>query len=326
MQQMEKDLNVQEPLDEAYQRAQELAQMAQDAKNDPARVLQELEKELPKNPAMQKALAEIGKATAQTTEQSVAEKANQPAMLGLTAELAAHDLARVARHQQRLNDTNAAQEVAKASNALQQTAAATKPDPSKATPQQAQEAQANASQAAKAAEATATATPPAFSPNPFLQTQATLLAAALDKLDQTLHPMQSAQQSQQGQPSDQGQMKEAAQQNLADAQQSQQQNMANQRNQRQVPGSQQPSQQMAQNQQQAPKSSSPQQSKEGGNFETTLQDGVLGKDVILVNGDWGHLPSRMAKDLTEATRQEAAPEYRAAIESYYKAIATKAKK
>jgi hypothetical protein len=245
-------------------------------------------------------------------------------MLGLTAELAAHDLARVARHQQRLNDTNSAQEVAKASNALQQTAAATKPDPSKATQHQAQEAQANASQAAKAAEQTASATPPAFSPNPFLQTQATLLAAALDKLDQTLHPM-SSQQSQQGQPSDQGQMKEAAQQNLADAQQSQQQNMASQRNQGQVPGSQQPSQQMAQNQQQAPKSSSPQQSKEGGNFETTLQDGVLGKDVILVNGDWGHLPSRMAKDLTEATRQEAAPEYRAAIESYYKAIATKAK-
>ena len=323
-QQMEKDLNVQEPLDEAYQRAQELAQMAQDAKNDPAKVLQELEKELPRNPSMQKALAEIGKATAQATEQNVAQKANQPAMLGLTAELAAHDLARVARHQQRLNDTNSAQEVAKASNALQQTAAATKPDPSKATQHQAQEAQANASQAAKAAEQTASATPPAFSPNPFLQTQATLLAAALDKLDQTLHPM-SSQQSQQGQPSDQGQMKEAAQQNLADAQQSQQQNMASQRNQGQVPGSQQPSQQMAQNQQQAPKSSSPQQSKEGGNFETTLQDGVLGKDVILVNGDWGHLPSRMAKDLTEATRQEAAPEYRAAIESYYKAIATKAK-
>lgn len=45
----------------------------------------------------------------------------------------------------------------------------------------------------------------------------------------------------------------------------------------------------------------------------------------MVNGDWGHLPSRTAKDLTEATRQEAAPEYRAAIESYYKAIATKSK-
>jgi hypothetical protein len=34
----------------------------------------------------------------------------------------------------------------------------------------------------------------------------------------------------------------------------------------------------------------------------------------------------MAEDLTEATRQEAAPEYRAAIEDYYKAIAAKAKR
>jgi hypothetical protein len=34
----------------------------------------------------------------------------------------------------------------------------------------------------------------------------------------------------------------------------------------------------------------------------------------------------MAKDLTEASRQEPSPEYRAAIESYYKAIAEKAKK
>jgi len=34
----------------------------------------------------------------------------------------------------------------------------------------------------------------------------------------------------------------------------------------------------------------------------------------------------MADDLTEATRSEAAPEYRAAIESYYKAIAAKAKR
>ena len=42
--------------------------------------------------------------------------------------------------------------------------------------------------------------------------------------------------------------------------------------------------------------------------------------------DWGKLPSRMAEDLTEATRQEAAPEYRAAIEDYYKAIAAKAKR
>ena len=52
----------------------------------------------------------------------------------------------------------------------------------------------------------------------------------------------------------------------------------------------------------------------------------LGTITVLVPGDWGHLPQKMADDLTEATRTEAAPEYRAAIESYYKAIAQKAKK
>ena len=45
-----------------------------------------------------------------------------------------------------------------------------------------------------------------------------------------------------------------------------------------------------------------QESKEGGNFDMKLADGVLGADAILVNGDWGHLPSRMAKDLTEANK------------------------
>ena len=99
--------------------------------------------------------------------------------------------------------------------------------------------------------------------------------------------------------------------------------MADSRNQGQVPGQQKPSPQMADNKKQNQPS---QESKEGGNFDMKLADGVLGADAILVNGDWGHLPSRMAKDLTEATRQEAAPEYRAAIESYYKAIATKSKK
>ena len=42
--------------------------------------------------------------------------------------------------------------------------------------------------------------------------------------------------------------------------------------------------------------------------------------------DWGKLPARMAEDLSEATRSEAAPEYRAAIENYYKAIADRAKR
>ncbi len=318
MQQMEQDLQVQEPLDEAYDRARQLADMAKDANANPAEVLQELEKELPKNATMQKALAEIGRATAQGAEQSVAEKADQPANLSLAAEFAAHDLGRVARHQQRLGQQQAAEQTARASNELQGTAMATKSDPSKASQQAAQQAKANASQAAKTAEQTAAAVPPAMMASPFEQAQGIMLAQALDQLDKTLHPMQSMsgpqQQAQQNQ--------QAAQQSLNDAKQSQQQAMANARNQGQVPGQKSPSQQTAQNKQQQDDG---QQSQEGGNFSQQLKDGVLGQDMVLIQGDWGHLPSRMAKDLTEATRQEAPAEYRAAIESYYKAIATKSK-
>jgi hypothetical protein len=101
--------------------------------------------------------------------------------------------------------------------------------------------------------------------------------------------------------------------------------MADSRNQGQTPGSKPSQQQMAQNQKQQGQNTQA-QSAEGGNQSTELKDGVLGQITVLVNGDWGHLPQKMADDLTEATRSEAAPEYRAAIESYYKAIATKAKR
>ena len=318
--QMEKDLEVQEPLDDAYDRAKELAKLAEEARENPEAVLKELEKELPKNPAMQKALAEIGKATAQTAEQQINEKASQPANLGMAAEFAAHDLARVARHEQRLGQKEDAEQVAKASNELQQTATITKSDPSKATPQVAQQAQESAAQAAKAAEQTAANAPAPATKTALEQAQGSILAQALDQLDQTLHPMQSQSP---GQQQESQQSQQSAQQSLNDAQKNQQQSMADSRNQGKVPGQQKPSQQNADNKQQNQPS---QQSKEGGNFDMKLVDGVLGADAILVNGDWGHLPSRVAKDLTEATRQEAAPEYRAAIESYYKAIATKSKK
>ncbi|MCX6854698.1 MAG: hypothetical protein NTV80_07305, partial [Verrucomicrobia bacterium] len=98
---MEEELGVKEPLDEAYQRAEQLAQMAQDSEQDPGKVLAELEKELPKNPSMQKALAEISKQTAQSSEQAVTAEAQQPSNIGMAADKAANDLARVARHQQR---------------------------------------------------------------------------------------------------------------------------------------------------------------------------------------------------------------------------------
>lgn len=329
MQQMEQELGVQEPLDEAYQRAQELAQMAQDAKQNPQAVLEALEKELPKNPSMQKALAETAKNTAQQAEQSVAKETQQLVQNGMAQKQAANDLARVSRHQQRLGDKEAAQQVAQASNQLQQAgqqaeAQQANPQPN---PQAAQQSLANAAKAAKAAEATASATAPPMLASPLEQLQGQMLAQALDQLDAQLHPMQSAQASQNGQQQQaQGQQQQGqqARNSLNQAQQTQQQSMADARNQGQTPG-QKPGQQMAQNQQQQGQNSQA-QSAEGGNQSLELKDGVLGEGSILLKGDWGHLPQKMAEDLTEATRSEAAPEYRAAIQSYYKAIATKAKR
>ncbi|GEP45700.1 DUF4175 family protein [Brevifollis gellanilyticus] len=343
---MEQDIGVKEPLDEAYARAQALAQMAQDAQQDPGKVLAELEKELPKNAAMQKALAELGKQTAKASEQAVASEAQQPSNLGLATEQAANDLQRVARHQERLGQKEAAQQTAQAAQSLQKQASAARTSP--AAPGQpapptpkpvGQEALSPAGQATKAAEATAAATPPAMTPHPLEAVQATFLAQALDQLDAQLHPMQAqngqpqpgGEQQQQGQQGQQQAQKPGAQQSLSQAQQSQQQQMADQRNQGQTPGTQQPkpSSQMAQNQQnQKQQQNQSQASTENadGDIQAMLKDGVLGKEIILVKGDWGHLPSKMAEDLTEATRTEAAPEYRAAIESYYKAIATKARK
>ncbi len=329
MQQMEQELGVQEPLDEAYQRAQELAQMAQDAKQNPQAVLEALEKELPKNPSMQKALAETAKNTARQAEQSVAKETQQLVQNGMAQKQAANDLARVSRHQQRLGDKDAAQQVTQASNQLQQAgqqaeAQQANPQPN---PQAAQQSQASAAKAAKAAEATASATAPPMLASPLEQLQGQMLAQALDQIDAQLHPMQNAQAAQNGQQQQQAQGEQQqgqqAQNSLNQAQQAQQQSMADSRNSGRTPGSK-PQQQMAQNQQQNQNTQA--QSAEGGNKSTQLQNGVLGQAGVLVNGDWGHLPQKMADDLTEATRSEAAPEYRAAIESYYKAIAQKARK
>ncbi|MBK8094891.1 MAG: DUF4175 family protein [Verrucomicrobiaceae bacterium] len=327
---MEQELGVQEPLDESYQRAQELAEMAQNAKENPQAVLAALEKELPKNPAMQKALATLAKDTAQQSEAAVAKESQQLSSTGMATLEAANDLKRVARHQDRLGDKPAAQTTAEAAQALEaagKQAQATQATP-QANPQAAQQAQANAAQAAKAAEATNSKTAPPLFTSPLAQMQGQMLAQALDQIDAQLHPAaQSAsgqpQQGQQGQPGQQ--QGQQAQNSLNQAQQAQQQQMADSRNSGQTPGQQPSPQQMAQNQQQSQQNGA--QSNEGGNKSQLVKaEGELGTITVLVPGDWGHLPQKMADDLTEATRSEAAPEYRAAIESYYKAIAQKAKK
>ncbi len=334
MSQMEQDLGVQQALNEAYDRAEALAKLEETAQENPAAALALLEQELAANATMQKALADIGSGTAQTSEQQLTAQAAQPAFLGLAAEQSAHELARVARHENRLNQQQAGQTVADAAQQLRQTAEDTKTNPSNATPEKSQAATESAQQASQAAVNAAAGTLPAPGATFADQIQATALAQALDQLDQTLNPMpgqpnasqegQSQQQSQIGQQQQQQSSQQTAQQNLNDAQQSQQQSMAQSRNQGQVPGSQPNQQNMAQNN--APPSQNSDQSSEGGNFQTLVQEGELAGPILLAPGDWGHLPARTAEELTEATRQDAPPEYRAAIENYYKAIATQSKK
>lgn len=333
MQQMEQDLGVQQALDEAYERAEALANLEETARENPAAALALLEQELAANPTMRKALANVGRDTAQASEAQLATQANQPAFLGTAAEEAAHELQRVARHENRLNQNPAAETIAQAAEQLQQTAQETKANPGNATPQMSQAATQSAQQAAQAAQTAASSTLPTPGATLADQVQASALAQALDQLDQTLNPKAGSpgqnqdgqQQQQQGQPGQQQQQsQQSAQQNLADAQQSQQQSMSQSRNQGQVPGSQPNQQNMAQNNQ--PPSQNSDQSSEGGNFQTVVKEGELAGQIIMVSGDWGHLPTSTAEGLTEATRQDAPPEYRAAIENYYKAIATKARK
>ncbi|MCB1225524.1 MAG: hypothetical protein KDK99_06915 [Verrucomicrobiales bacterium] len=337
LRQMEQDLGVQRQLDEAYDRAQQLADLEEMAEEDPAAALALLEQELARNPTMQKSLAEIAGQTAQTTEATVNSQADQPAMLAAVTADAAQDLARVARHEDRLQNQPAADAVNTAADALQKTADAVQADIGQASPQKSADAKNAAQQASQTAQTAAAQTPPTPSANFLQQLQSTALAQALDQLDQVLHPANAGQggdpgeegqqgqqqPGQQGQQGQQQQSQQGAQQNLSDASQSQQQSMAQSRQQGKVPGSPSDSQNLAQNSNQPPADASAQQ--DGANLNPQGELGVLAGEVIIVEGDWGHLPAHTAADLTEATRQDAPPEYRAAIENYYKAIATKSR-
>ena len=44
------------------------------------------------------------------------------------------------------------------------------------------------------------------------------------------------------------------------------------------------------------------------------------------NGDWGHLPKKIAEQLSQGQREGVAGEYRNQVETYYRVIAERAKK
>lgn len=338
----EESLGIKQPLDEAYKEAQSLAELMNKAQQDPQQALKALEQELKKNTQMQRALGVLAEQTAQESQQALNQTKDHPAMTQPTQEQEGHDLARVARHEERLGQKPAAQQIAQASKQIQDMAKASKADPAQNTQEKAQQA-AQAGQKAQQAAAEASKAQTANTPaaKSFLDTaKGAMLAQALDQIDQSLNPttpqMQPGQQQpqpgqqdpQQGQqqPGQQQQSaQEQAKQSLAQAGQAQSQSMAQARAQGMVPG-QAPQQQ--QNAQQGKNQDGPSQASQDSNGNLSQTQAQLLVPVLAVEagGDWGHLPSRMAKDLTEASRQELSPEYRAAIESYYKAIAEKAKR
>jgi hypothetical protein len=347
---MEEALGIAQPLDESYQQAQALAELMEQAQQDPQKALAALEAELKKNPQMQKALGALAEETAQESQNNLALAQSQPQMAPAATTQGAHDLARVARHQERLGQKNAAEAVAQASKKLQEIADAAKKDPNQLTPATTEAASASGQQAqaaaAEAAAAQAAATPP---PTSFTEAaQGSMLAQALDELDQAVNPMAGAPQqpAQEGQQAQAGQQpsppgsppqgqqpgqsppsspQQMAQQSLAQAAQAQAQGMAQARAQGMVPGQQPPPQMAQQPGQPGQPAQNPSPDANGSLTagQTNLLVPALGLNQA---GDWGHLPTRMAKDLSEASRQEPSPEYRAAIQSYYKAIAEKAKK
>jgi hypothetical protein len=342
---MEEALGIKQPLDQSYNDAKQLAQIMQEAQDDPQKALAALEQELKKNPAMQRALADVAQQTAAETNNALAMAQTQPQMAQPVAEQSAHELERVARHEQRLDQKQAAAQVTQASQKINAAAKAAKSNPAQnnaqtaeQSAQSAQAAQQAASEAAKAVAENAAA------PNSFLDTaKGAMLAQALDELDQAVNAAAGEQQAQQGQQAQNGQQQgqqqgqqkgqqskqdaqQSAQQSLAQANQAQAQSMAQARAQGMVPG-----QKPQQGQQPGQQPKGQQQQQESPDATGNLSNSTFANLVVpnangSQNGDWGHLPSRMAKDLTEASRQEPSPEYRAAIESYYKAIAEKAKR
>jgi len=59
--------------------------------------------------------------------------------------------------------------------------------------------------------------------------------------------------------------------------------------------------------------------------ETLAPAGALPQVHVQGTGDWGNLPKRTAQDLMESKREGSPPEYRAAVEAYFRAVAEKAR-
>ena len=168
-----------------------------------------------------------------------------------------------------------------------------------------------------------------LSPNEAAQAQ--MLAQALDSLDQMIAAQESGGQPASAAAQQAAQAQAAAQQALQAAAQAQAQGMAQARARGQLAspaGQSQQAQAMAPSQAGQPGQAS--QSQQGARLEAAGSGPIaLGAaanvDGAEVSENWSKLPSKVAKDIIEAQRQGVSPEYRSAVESYYKALADRAR-
>ena len=298
---------------QAQQAAQQAQQLAQKAGN--------LAQQLMQAPAQAQAAAQQQPAIQQSVQQT------------------GNDVERAGRHEQRLGQNEAGQQMQQLGKQLeQQTAAqiaqAQQALAQSATPAQSQPAAQGAHDAIqqpldKLAAMLQQPPAPASAPTPAAPSAlanvppetAQWMARALDSLDAALHPAPGTPENSNGQqPSQSGQAtpgtpapgQSATAQAMAAAAQAQAQAMASARSEGLTPGQQ---------------AISRGESKGGGaaTVDGAREIGKLPTDLTRLNGVWGKLPPKLARDLLEARREGAGGEYREMVEVYFRAVADKAR-
>jgi hypothetical protein len=273
----------------------------------------------------------------QARAQSQNAAAQQPA-IQQSIQQTGNELERAGRHEQRLGQNDAGQQMQQLGQQLEKQTAeqigqAQQALAQPASPANAQSAAQGAHDAiqqpldklnAMAQQPPAPASPAApAAPSPMANASpetAQWMARTLDSLDAALHPPPGAAQpstgeqpsGQPGQPSAPAPSQSAAAQAMAAAAQSQAAAMASARSDNLTPG-QQPISQA--------------ESKGGGAalIGGNLEAGKLPTDLTRLNGVWGKLPPKLARDLLEARREGAGGEYREMVEVYFRAVADKAR-
>lgn len=245
-----------------------------------------------------------------------------------------HELERAGRHEQRLGQQAAAQQMQQIGQQLEQQTAAQLSQAQQALQQPGSPAQSTAAAqgahdaiqqpldklAALAQQPPTPASPAApAAPSPLANASpetAQWMARTLDSLDAALHPSpaEAPANTPQG-PSAPGTptpSQSAAQQAMAAAAQAQAQAMASARTDNLTPGQQPISQG---------------ESKGGGaaTVDGGREAGKLPDTLTRLNGVWGKLPPKLARDLLEARREGVGGDYREMVEVYFRAVADKAR-